>query len=99
MFCSSSIIPGCLPVRLWALWPFSDWRAAGRRDRNRSRAAERCDVEFDIPSLTVGGQGAEQDRQPESEQLSLTNLKGPGEVNAAAGRVPGKGEYVDDLSC
>ena len=42
-------------------------------------------AEFDIPSLTVGGQGAEQDRQPESEQLGLTNLKGLARLSRRSG--------------
>ena len=56
-------------------------------------------VEFDVPSLTVSGQGAEQDRQPESEQLGLTNLKGLARLSRRSGRVPGswRWQYVDDL--
>lgn len=42
-------------------------------------------AEFDIPSLTVGGQGAEQDRQPESEQLGLTDLKGLARLSRRSG--------------
>ena len=33
-------------------------------------------VEFDVPGLTISGKREEQARQPESEQLGLTNLKG-----------------------